>query len=204
MTGFPQKNSALLTWKEKNKYNKPQNVQLLRAAFPMVLPSESSNLTHTGAIQQYPLINLKLSLQPPGFGPLWRSKALSGIEFIHQIENHGTSSTRNWCLSITLLIMVLASTLGAWLWRDAEEDNAGPDLQPVEQIYCVMQDSTCESSEHSSSLLEKLFRVLRKEKVERSYLIEWKQHRSPFLFLPNLNRTISTAIIQIIFDHGNA
>lgn len=77
------------------------------------------------------------------------------------------------------------------------------DLQPVEQIYCVMQDPTCESSEHSSSIL-KNYSVLRKEKVERSYLIEWKQHRSRFLFLPNQDRTISTAIIQITFDRGNA
>lgn len=171
MTGFLQK-KTLLTWKEKNKCNNLQYVQLLRAAFPMVLPSESSNPAHPGPIQQYPLPNLELSLQPPGLGPLWRSKALSGIVFTHQIEGHGTSSSRNWCLSITLLIMVWGLGRG-----EMQKTMYISDLQAVEQIYCVMQDPTCECSEHSLYLLEN-YLVLRKEKVDRFYLIEWKQHRS--------------------------
>lgn len=171
MTQFPWENSALLTWNEKNKYNKGQYAQLLRAAFPMVLPSESSNPTHTGAKQQYPLINLELSLQPPGFGPLWRSKALSGIVFTHQIEEHGTSSTRNCYLSTTLLIMVLASTLEPCAWRDAEEDHVG-------QWFSACGAATlCDAGSHVWKfwmffmLAGKLFRARRQKKVERFCLI---------------------------------
>jgi len=80
--------------------NQAQNfhcLQLQTATFPMVLFSEScsSKPTHTEAIQQCPLIKVELSLQPPGFGLLWRSKVLSGIVFTHQIEVWSTSSTRN-------------------------------------------------------------------------------------------------------------
>lgn len=95
-------------WSERRKARKPQYLQLQKATFPVVLLSEScSKPTHTEAIQQHPLIKVEWSLQPAGFGLLWRYKVFSGIAFTHQNEAQSTSSTR--FLGITLHSMVCGS-----------------------------------------------------------------------------------------------
>lgn len=102
-------------WPERRKARKPQYLQL--QTFPVVLLSESccSNPTHAEAIQQHPLINVEWSLQPPGFGLLWRYKVFSGIVFTHQSEAQSTAHVR--FLGITLHRMVCGSLCREWCRR---------------------------------------------------------------------------------------
>lgn len=67
-TGFPQKNSALLTWKEKDKYNKLLHVQLLRAALRLSCNNIMFSLPGVHSLYQT-------------FGFVWASKPLFCFDF---------------------------------------------------------------------------------------------------------------------------
>lgn len=92
-----QKELIFANLKGEKQTPNPHYLQLLTATLPMVflLESCSSKPTHTEAVQQYSPVKVELSLQPPGFGLLWRSRALSGIVFTHQSGAQYTSSTIN-------------------------------------------------------------------------------------------------------------